>query len=72
MELPPARAKQVREMIGLELQRLLEREGLPAGLMSGEIPSISVPELQLAGSHSDLRLAGNIAKRILQAMKGIG
>jgi len=68
----PERAEHIRELVEVELQRLLERDGWPDGLAGGEVPHLDAPTMHVAEPHSDSRLAGGLARSIAQALHGAG
>ncbi len=70
MGITPDRAEGIRAMVEVELQRLLEQEGIRDNLESGEFSQLSTPEMYITESQSDLNLAGSLAQRIAQAILG--
>jgi hypothetical protein len=67
--LAPDRAERIRAMTETELQRLLEKEGLPDDLMSNELAGINTPTLHLSETQSDLTLASNLARNIANSLQ---
>lgn len=65
------RAERIQAMVEVELQRLLEREGLPDGLTGSDVSYLSAPMLHLPESQSDSYLANRLAQRIAQALRGV-
>jgi len=67
----PERAEHLRALVEVELQGLLERQGLPDGLAGGEVPHLDAPAMNFADSHSDSRLANGLAQSIAQALQTV-
>lgn len=70
LDVTPARAERIRAMIELELQHLLERQGLPAE-RGVNIANMSTPALHLTEIQNDLHVARSLAQSITQALRGI-
>lgn len=67
----PDRSEQVRAMVGAELQRLLEKEGLPEDFRGGDIQSLEVQAMHLAEPQSDSLIANTLAMKTVQALRSI-
>jgi len=72
LELRPERAERIQTLVEVELQRLLERDGVADGLVGGDVPSLHVPAMHLADPHSDRRVAGSLAHHVALALRDIG
>lgn len=68
----PQRAEGIRALVEVGLQRLLERDGLPDGLIGGEVAHLTAPTMHLAEPHSDSRLADGLAQGLAQALRRVG
>lgn len=68
----PERAERIRSLMEVELQRLLNRDGMPGGLSSGRVSNLTVPAIRLSPPHSDTRLAAGVSHSISQALQGLG
>lgn len=62
LDLEPKSSDRLRSMVGMELQRLVEREGLPGSLTDREISTLYVSNESFS--------AENLAQQILKAIKG--
>lgn len=71
LQITPERVEHIRTLIEIELQRLLEREGLPDGLTAGEVSHLAAPPMHLSESRYDSVFANNLAQRIVHALRGI-
>ena len=72
LEVRPERAERIRELVEVELQRLLERERWPDGLSGGEASRLDAPTMPVDKSDSDAHLANGLARSIAQSLHAIG
>lgn len=71
LEVVPGRARCIRRLIEAELQRILEREGLPDGLTDREV-HFPGPPMQLVEVHNEACLADGVALSIAHALRDAG
>lgn len=71
LNVAPERAEHIRALIEMELQRRLERGGLPEGLRNTDIIHIQKASMMLTKPQSDALLANDLAQRILQSLHKI-
>jgi hypothetical protein len=72
LDVTPERAERIRALIEIELQRLLDGQGVVDGLAGGELPYLPAPPLALSGQNNDLHLAGGLARSVAQSLRGLG
>ena len=72
MDVRPDRAEWIKEMVEVELRRILQREGLLDDLARTGIPSLSLPTIHLSETANGGQLVGNITSNIVQALQSIG
>lgn len=70
-DLPPERAERIKGLVKLELQRMLEQEGLADGLVNSEVSDLGVPMIHPAELQSDTHLACTLAQRVASALRGV-
>ncbi len=71
IELKQDRAERIRTMVEIELQRMLEREGLSESLVGEEISRLDMPEIYLTKPYDEEEIASCLAMSIYQALLGI-
>ena len=72
LELSPDRAESIRDLLQIELQRLLENENIPDNITSGEISGMDTQDLDLNETQSDLYLANSLALSIVRTLQSVG
>lgn len=72
LDVAPERADHVREMIEVELQRLLTQERGPETLVGGEVSRLDAPAIHVNRPHSDGQLAKGLAHSIARTLRGTG
>lgn len=70
LEISPNRAERIRELVRIELERILEREGLSGRGTNGRLSSIAAPALGPSDLTNDTTLARGIALRIARSIQG--
>ena len=68
----PANGQGLGEMIAIELHRLLERHGLPPGLITGDTRQLSAPDIRLPRDVSDSQIAQGTAAALYRALGSRG
>jgi hypothetical protein len=71
IELNQDRAERIRTLIEIELQRLLEREGLSESLVEEEISRLEMPEIYLTKPYDEEEIASCLAMSIFQGLLSI-
>jgi hypothetical protein len=66
--LSPDRAGKIGAAVEMELQHLLDQEGLPDNLAEREILSVSVPEIDLFGPEREVLLPRLLAQAIFRVL----
>ena len=66
------RTQRIRGMIEMELQRMLEIEGINDAIHDSDISHLDTTALNINGPMSDNLLASNIAQRIACALRDLG
>lgn len=69
VDVVPDRAERIREMIEVELQCLLERQGLSDSMVSRRVSYLSAPTLEVTETPSDDQFAIKLAQSITHAMR---
>lgn len=64
-------AEHLRTLVKMELQNILERDGLPEDFRGGDIQSLEVQAMHLDGPQSDSRIASTLAMKTVQALRSI-
>jgi hypothetical protein len=72
LDVTPDRVERIRDMVEVELQCLLDKEGLGDCLTSIDVTSLSAPMFQLSGSKSDSHVANSVAQCVVRALRNIG
>ena len=72
LDVTPERAERIRELVEVELQRLLEREEWPEGLTGGEVSRLDAPTMHMDSRRSDGHLASGLARSVARTMHGAG
>jgi hypothetical protein len=65
------RAERIRILVEIELQRLLEEEGLSENLAGEEISRFDMPGIYLTKPDGEEELASSLARSIFQALISI-
>ena len=71
IELKQDRAERIKILIEIELQRLLEREGLSESLDESEISRLDMPEIYLTKPYDEEEIASILALNIFKALISI-
>ena len=68
MDLRPEHAARMRELLEVELARVLSRERFGEGIKAGETSHVKAPALHLSAGHSESEFAGQLAQSIAQGL----
>jgi hypothetical protein len=71
IELKQDRAERIRTMVEIELQRMLEREGLSESLVGKEVSRLEMPEIYLTKPYDEEEIASCLAMSIYRALISI-
>ena len=71
IELKQDRAERIRTMVEIELQRMLEREGLSESLVGKEVSRLEMPEIYLTKPYDEEEIVSCLAMSIYRALISI-
>ena len=71
IELKQDRAERIRTIVEIELQRMLEREGLSESLVGKEVSRLEMPEIYLTKPYDEEEIVSCLAMSIYRALISI-
>lgn len=72
LDLAPERAERIKQLLQQELQRMLEQEGSPGGMIGSEVSNLSGLVISLDRIDSDFKIATRLSESICQVLRSAG
>ena len=71
LDMTPVEAEALRPLLEAELQRRLERDGLPEAAADSQLRTIEAPVVQVNRAGNDRQLIGGLAQSISRSLRAV-